>query len=189
MEEILASIRRIISEDDKPEGQAKASDDVLELTEVAEEEQKAPAEEPVEEAAAEPAEEPAPAEEAAEESSIDDVLDEVDTDDELELRDESGNAPVAAPPPPAAAFQSADAGLLERQTAAAAVGNLSSLVAAVDRAHGGTTLGDGNRTIEDLLKEVMRPMVKEWLDANLPSLTERLVRREIERLARQAEHD
>ena len=44
--------------------------------------------------------------------------------------------------------------------------------AAVDRAHGGTTLGDGNRTIEDLLKEVMRPMVKEWLDANLPTMTQ-----------------
>jgi cell pole-organizing protein PopZ len=198
MEEILASIRRIISEDDKPEGEASASSaasgDVLELTEVAEEEEEAPAEDAAEEPPAEveaDAGESAPEEAAAEEesaSSIDDVLNEIDTDDELELRDESEMAPaVEAPrptqPPPT------DASLLERATTASAVGSLSSLVAAVDRAHGGTTLGDGNRTIEDLLKEVMRPMVKEWLDANLPSLTERLVRREIERLARYADDD
>ena len=80
-------------------------------------------------------------------------------------------------------------GVLAAQTAAATGGVLSSLVDAVDRAHGGSTLGDGNRTIEDLVKEVMRPMVKEWLDENLPDLTERLVRREIERLARRAEDD
>jgi cell pole-organizing protein PopZ len=79
--------------------------------------------------------------------------------------------------------------LLATETTAAAVGTLSGLVAAVDRAHGGSVLGDGNRTIEDLVKEVMRPMVKAWLDENLPSLTERLVRREIERLARHAEDD
>ena len=87
MEEILASIRRIISEDDKPDGEAKASDDVLELTEVAEEEEKAPAEEPKEEPAAEEAaaeeavaEEPVEEPAAEEESSIDDVLNEVDTE-------------------------------------------------------------------------------------------------------------
>ena len=45
----------------------------------------------------------------------------------------------------------------------------------------------GAKTIEELGKEVMRPMIREWLDENLPSLVERLVSREIERLAREAE--
>ena len=189
MEEILASIRRIISEDDKPEGgaaKAKGSDDVLELTEVAEEEDTAPEPEPAPEPEL-PEEEPEePVEEPDEELSIDEVLDEAaeSEDDELELRDEP--APPAAPATPPSA---SSAGLLAAQTEVAAAGSLSALVAAVDRAHGGTTLGDGNRTLEDLVKELMRPMVKEWLDENLPRLTERLVRREIERLARSAEGD
>ena len=58
---------------------------------------------------------------------------------------------------------------------------------AVDR--GGTPIGHGNRTIEDLVKEVMRPMIKDWLDANLPRLVERLVRKEIERLSHNAEEE
>jgi len=80
-------------------------------------------------------------------------------------------------------------GLLEAGTAMAAGASLSNLVAAVDQAQGRTPLGDGTRTVEDLVKEVMRPMVKEWLDANLPGLVERLVRKEIERLGRSAEGD
>lgn len=203
MEEILASIRRIISEDDQPaeeaasdadadadaeaeaepSEEAEAADDVLELTEVAEEE------EGQEEAAAEPEDaEPEEPTEEDEELSIDDVLDEVDVPDELELRDEEPSAEEILEPA-AAAPTAEEAGLIADQTAVAAGGIFGSLVAAVDRAHGGSTLGDGNRTIEDLVKEVMRPMVKEWLDENLPDLTERLVRREIERLARRAEDD
>jgi hypothetical protein len=193
MEEILASIRRIISEDDdpgaKPEEQPAegAAEDVLELTELAEE----PAEEPAEETAEEPAEEPPepmeetrePEEAPAEDLSIDEVIGDVPQEEELELR-ETQTAPVQPPPAPPP-----DGGLISPETAATAAGTLSGLVAAVDRAHGGSALGDGNRTIEDLVKEVMRPMVKDWLDENLPALTERLVRREVERLARHAEDD
>ncbi|MBM6579295.1 DUF2497 domain-containing protein [Microvirga sp. BT689] len=40
------------------------------------------------------------------------------------------------------------------------------------------------QTVEDLMKEMLRPMLKAWLDDNLPSLVERLVRAEIERVAR-----
>lgn len=39
-------------------------------------------------------------------------------------------------------------------------------------------------TVEDLVKDLMRPMVSAWLDRNLPSLVERLVQAEIQRLAR-----
>ena len=188
MEEILASIRRIISEDDEPGANAEelhaeeVSDEILELTEIAEEPEEEPAEEPEEEV-------------AEEELSIDDVLNEVTQEEELELL-ETKDEPAAeaidpVPEVPAApvAAQLMDVGLLATETTTAAAGTLLGLVAAVDRAHGGGVLGDGNRTIEDLVKEVMRPMVKDWLDENLPGLTERLVRREIERLARHAEDD
>ncbi len=40
------------------------------------------------------------------------------------------------------------------------------------------------QTVEDLMKEMLRPMLKAWLDDNLPSLVERLVRGEIERVTR-----
>lgn len=40
------------------------------------------------------------------------------------------------------------------------------------------------RTLEDIAKELLRPMLKAWLDSNLPPLVERLVRDEIERVSR-----
>jgi uncharacterized protein len=47
-----------------------------------------------------------------------------------------------------------------------------------------TVLVNNSRTLEDLVREMMRPMLKTWLDDNLPRLVERLVRAEIERVAR-----
>jgi uncharacterized protein len=38
--------------------------------------------------------------------------------------------------------------------------------------------------MEDIVKEMLRPMLKAWLDDNLPPLVERLVEAEIERVAR-----
>jgi len=45
----------------------------------------------------------------------------------------------------------------------------------------------GGRTVEQLAAELMRPILKEWLDQNLPSMVERLVRAEIKRLAEQSQ--
>jgi hypothetical protein len=45
-------------------------------------------------------------------------------------------------------------------------------------------LSDNARTLEDIVKEMMRPMLREWLEENLPGLVERIVRAEIERVAR-----
>lgn len=45
-------------------------------------------------------------------------------------------------------------------------------------------LGQDSRTIEDLVSELLRPMLREWLDDNLPPLVERLVKAEIERVSR-----
>ena len=47
-----------------------------------------------------------------------------------------------------------------------------------------TVLSNNARTLEDLVKEMLRPMLKNWLDDNLPNLVERLVRAEIERVSR-----
>lgn len=47
-----------------------------------------------------------------------------------------------------------------------------------------TVLSNNARTLEDLVKEMLRPMLKSWLDDNLPTLVERIVRAEIERVSR-----
>ena len=59
--------------------------------------------------------------------------------------------------------------------------------AAVDSAFNAlaqTVLVQNGRTLEDLVREMLRPMLKVWLDDNLPSMVERLVRSEIERVSR-----
>ena len=38
--------------------------------------------------------------------------------------------------------------------------------------------------VEEAVKEMLRPMLRQWLDNNLPVMVERLVRAEIERVAR-----
>ena len=48
----------------------------------------------------------------------------------------------------------------------------------------GPAIGNGGKTVEDLVKEMLRPMLKEWLDKNLPPMVERYVEREISRLTR-----
>jgi cell pole-organizing protein PopZ len=45
-------------------------------------------------------------------------------------------------------------------------------------------MGAGGKTIEDLVKEMLRPMLKDWIDRSLPPMVERLVEREIARLTR-----
>ena len=47
-----------------------------------------------------------------------------------------------------------------------------------------TVLVQNGRTLEDLVREMLRPMLKVWLDDNLPGMVERLVRAEIERVSR-----
>ncbi|CAO1654750.1 DUF2497 domain-containing protein [Parasphingorhabdus sp. NYA22] len=43
-------------------------------------------------------------------------------------------------------------------------------------------LASGGTSLEDMTRDLMRPMIKQWLDANLPDLVEELVAREIQRL-------
>lgn len=48
----------------------------------------------------------------------------------------------------------------------------------------GPAIDANGKTVEDLVKEMLRPMLKEWLDRNLPPMVERFVEREIVRLTR-----
>jgi uncharacterized protein len=54
--------------------------------------------------------------------------------------------------------------------------SFSDLAAAID--------GQERRSLDEMAEEMLRPMLKDWLDDNLPTLVERLVREEIERVAR-----
>jgi cell pole-organizing protein PopZ len=40
------------------------------------------------------------------------------------------------------------------------------------------------RSVEDLVREMLRPMLQQWMDGNLPGMVERLVQQEIQRLTK-----
>jgi len=63
-------------------------------------------------------------------------------------------------------------------TASAAFGALASTMLS----HSG-----GARTLEEIVEDLLRPLLKGWLDQNLPPLVEKLVREEIERVARRGQ--
>jgi cell pole-organizing protein PopZ len=44
--------------------------------------------------------------------------------------------------------------------------------------------GSERRSLDEIAQDMLRPMLQDWLDDNLPTLVERLVREEIERVAR-----
>ena len=46
-----------------------------------------------------------------------------------------------------------------------------------------TVLVNNSRTLEDLLREMLQPILKVWLDENLPGMVERMVRVEIEQIS------
>jgi uncharacterized protein len=51
-----------------------------------------------------------------------------------------------------------------------------------------TVLVENGRTLQDLVREMVRPMLKSWLDDNLPTLVERLVLAEIEQMTGRKPH-
>ena len=98
--------------------------------------------------------------------------------DDLEFT-ETAAKPAYRPPayePPPFESQPVSQQILSRSTVSAvesAFGNLTN-----------TVLSNSSRTLEDLVKEMLRPMLKSWLDDNLPGLVERIVKAEIERVSR-----
>src|SRR6201999_7426 len=97
--------------------------------------------------------------------------------DDLEFTESVAKASLREPaydmPPPSPMDSPA---ILSRSTVSAVESAFNSL------AH--TVLSNNARTLEDLVKEMLRPMLKSWLDDNLPGLVERIVKAEIERVSR-----
>ncbi|MCA0399765.1 MAG: DUF2497 domain-containing protein [Proteobacteria bacterium] len=178
MEEILASIRKIIADDSlgtkkdepapkkpaakkEPEPAPAEDEDVLDLAEVAvvasvPEEvsvMEEPAPEPVPEVALEPAPVPVP---------------------EVMLE------PAPMPQPAAAPIHNV-AQLEERIISE----NTGSLVAqAFQTLSRNTPLPAPGRSLEDVVAELLRPMLRGWLDDHLPGIVEKMVKAEIERVSR-----
>jgi hypothetical protein len=191
MEEILASIRRIIADDQEAPKAAAPRPAAM----------PAPAPPPPIAAPAPPPPAAAPAPDEEDVLELANVAQPVkltrplpfdDEPPEIDFRDIEepepaaveefvARAPEPAPPPfmappPEPARPDPDEALLSR-TSHASVGQAFNMLA-----H--TVLTSNARTLEDLVREMLRPMLKNWLDDNLPTMVERLVRAEIERVAR-----
>lgn len=175
MEEILASIRKIIADEKEPEPEPAAAapaaeEDVLELTQMVQDDGSvvdlaAAAPPPPEPPAPVPA--PAPVPEPEPEPEI---------------------PPMPEPPPKP---QEPEEPLISDMAATVVSSTLAALANTVHvekmaALPGMTPFGNGARTLEEMVLELMRPMLKSWLDQNLPPIVERLVQKEVERIARRA---
>ena len=191
MEEILASIRRIISEDDEEE---KPAEEAVTEKEPEPEPEPEPEEEKVEEEVLELTEDDL---EDASQDDIDNMFDSVEeSEDELVMEDEPEEVaedPQDEEPVPEEETNEVTGGLdiddvdpadgddvLISETVSDEIqGQFDALSALLTTGY----QGSGN-TLEDLVRELLRPMLKQWLEENLPSLAERMVAKEIARLAR-----
>lgn len=244
MEEILASIRRIIADDEAKPPPAETAKPAPAAAAPAPKPQamtdippskvapaKPAAEKPAPPPAAKPAPPPPPAAPAADASNNQDDIDALlagldaatsapevrapepepepePEPDVLELTDEMAMDPTPPPPPPSfrkveprddLEFAEAppprptpppsyapvdfDAPPLPPQQPMLAQTTVSAVESAFNSlAH--TVLSSNARTLEDLVKEMLRPMLKSWLDDNLPGMVERIVKAEIERVSR-----
>jgi cell pole-organizing protein PopZ len=201
MEEILASIRRIIADDDtaKPAAAAKPAPTPA-----------APAPRPAAMPPRNPIPpSPAPQPPAMEQRDIDAILAgrdappggaESPSDDVLDLTEQmaatgadetpsfqtiDGQADVffadaaAQPEPrpqPAPQPSMPERTIMSQATSAAVDSAFNALAQ--------TVLVQNARTLEDLVREMLRPLLKSWLDDNLPGMVERIVKAEIERVSR-----
>lgn len=209
MEEILASIRKIISDDEPAPVRSAAPAATPSLREIAPE--------------------PMNDYEDIEDATVGDILDDDDqaifaADDDLALepapapvatkltgpeftfeemlgsaRQAAGRSPVEPAPPPVmpvtrtpparptfpasetpmqTSARYAQTALTDEHTAEIAAGALGKLISKMEIA--------GDNTIEGLVKEMLKPMIKDWLDANLANIVEEKVEAEVQRIARMA---
>ena len=177
MEEILASIRRIISEDGEPAKPAAAPATAPVAS--------APAPIVVPPAAPVITAVPPPAPVVA--APILPVSDVLELTEVVEER-----VPPPKPAPVVAPAVENDDNLVSVNVAAAATGSLSSLMSAKRQTERGMSdnplaLGNPGATLESIVREELRPILKAWLDQNLTPMVERMVQREIQRIARNIE--
>jgi len=160
IEEILTSIRQIISDDDEeaaaeevvadePVPEPEPEEEVIELTDKIDDDSE-PVAEPEPEAVAEP--EPI----------------------EVEMQDS-----IAQPEPEPVSREDDEDTLLTSAAEDAAFDAFSELAKKTAIEHGGIT-------VEEIVRSELRPLLKNWLDKNLPPIIERLVQEELERVAKRA---
>ncbi len=120
---------------------------------------------------------------AAEPSVIEEYKDEASTYDELDtVVDGVEEAVPQDLPAMTEEPEMTNAAITDDRTADAAAGSLGKLFSKVEF---GEEAGGGN-TIEGVVREMLRPMLKEWLDDNLPAIVEKSVEAEVQRIARMA---
>ncbi len=170
MEEILASIRRIISEDETaPSAEAESAapphgderdlgpedDDILELTQRVED--------------------PADAFDAGGPTA---------TSGDLDIYERP--APRAPAPSAALDLESDIGDLVENAATAALVGEPAAAhaMSAFHQLARTVEMPVAGRTLEDVVRELLRPLLKDWLDSNLPGIVEAAVQAEVERISR-----
>lgn len=209
MEEILASIRRIIADDDTTKPPPSKLADPVPPPSLVQRSEPASSAAPPRLAPTPPSSRPAP-EPSMRQADVDAMLsnlntppaaDDASATDIFELTESMAEPDVAnggfrtidghsdvmfeersvgpepRVPPPSSRAPRFDADALVSSATTAAVDSAFNSLA-----H--TVLVQNARTLEDLVREMLRPMLKSWLDDNLPGLVERLVRAEIERVSR-----
>ena len=222
MEEILASIRRIIADDDPPKPGAAKAAAAPPAPAAAPRPAAMPPRHPVPPSPVAPPRQAAPPVDEApamDQRGIDAMLAGLDappggisppTDDVLDLTEQmtapadaetpsfqtiDGQSDVIFTDPPAAQPEPSPRAEEPRRQYAAPPPSAapdrtimsSSTSAAVDSAFNAlaqTVLVQNARTLEDLVREMLRPLLKSWLDDNLPGMVERIVKAEIERVSR-----
>ena len=101
-----------------------------------------------------------------------------------------GESEAAAPhvhaPPVLMAVREPEAPVLSDETRDASAAAFDRLhdVARADRSVPSILMPAPGRTLEDVIRELMRPLLKEWLDANLPEIVRSRVDEEVERIVR-----
>lgn len=156
MEEILASIRRIISEEE----QAPSAEPVLDLTQT---------DEPV-----------AAAPQPVTTNDDDIVFEAVEQAVAVEVTPVPEPAYAAPTPPRSTVAEVTTDTIVSPPSATAAASSLSRLA-------GTLRIADThNQTVEGVVRELLKPMLKEWLDRNLPAIVDARVEAELERISRLA---
>jgi hypothetical protein len=151
MDEILASIRRILKEDENQDEAISSDHPEDEILVLSAEMEANPA---LMAAPLEPAAPAAPGHPPQNEAEVEPVMDE---------------------------YRQSMAGLVSERATAEITSALGPLMRSVGQDRP-TSVSRGGVTLEDIVREEIRPVLKAWLDAHLPGLVERIVRAEIERV-------
>lgn len=184
IEEILASIRQIISDDDDKEGASEEPVAAAAPAPAPAPKQPEPKPEPV---AAPPVEEE-PEEEEEDVLELTESMAEpahVEHDPiNIDLQDMAVEEPPAEVPVMATPKKQPESEILTETARASTISSMAKLAGNMPITRHREY---GNITLEDLVREMLNPMLKDWLSDNLPPMVERMVQKELEKLARQAQ--